>query len=242
VPTGWTKDAQVAAGNEDSSSLNTIKLTATPPPKLFVQPVHPLFSRKACVPADCLPAGKGRRLQQLKPWSISASAQDSLDHDLDQAADQEADEDADQELHLESGQELHQEDSQEADQAADKVQGVAQVQRAEQGGVNRGGLNPFFWNLPYNPFGRRDTKPSSGSSAAPAAAPALSSSSSSSSSPAAPSSSSSSSSDTENQEAGRGALEPAKQKLTDASGSGSSGLKDSIAAGVTEGGLPKTGQ
>ncbi|WIA17530.1 hypothetical protein OEZ85_014361 [Tetradesmus obliquus] len=45
VPEGWTKAAQVAAGNEDSSSLNTISLTAKPTPKLYVQPEHPLFKR-----------------------------------------------------------------------------------------------------------------------------------------------------------------------------------------------------
>jgi hypothetical protein len=72
VPEGWTKAAQVAAGNEDSSSLNTVSLTAQPTPKLYVQPVHPLFKRGACVPADCL--GKsGRRLAQYDSSSDSSS-------------------------------------------------------------------------------------------------------------------------------------------------------------------------
>jgi hypothetical protein len=78
VPEGWTKAAQVAAGNEDSSSLNTVTLTAKPTPKLFVQPVHPLFSRRACVPSDCL--GKsGRRLAEFTSSdSSSSSSSDSL--------------------------------------------------------------------------------------------------------------------------------------------------------------------
>lgn len=73
VPEGWTKAAQVAAGNEDSSSLNTISLTAKPTPKLYVQPEHPLFKRGSCVPADCL--GKsGRRLAQFESSSSSDSS------------------------------------------------------------------------------------------------------------------------------------------------------------------------
>jgi hypothetical protein len=77
VPEGWTRAAQVAAGNEDTSSLNTISLTAKPAPKLYVQPVHPLFSRGACVPSDCL--GKsGRRLAGYDSSSSSSSSSRSL--------------------------------------------------------------------------------------------------------------------------------------------------------------------
>jgi hypothetical protein len=133
-----------------------------------------------------------------------------MDADIDQAAEPEDEEEVEQEVHQET-------------------KPVAELQRAEQGSVNRGFS---LWDLA---FGRRNDKPSSGSSAAPAPAPAAA---------PAPSSSSGSgsSSDSEHQEAGRGALEPAKQRLTDASGSGSSGLKDSIAAGGAEAGLPKTGE
>ena len=70
------KAAQVAAGNEDSSSLNTITLTAKPTPKLFVQPVHPLFSKRACVPSDCL--GKsGRRLAGFSSSSSDTGSSSS---------------------------------------------------------------------------------------------------------------------------------------------------------------------
>jgi hypothetical protein len=90
VPEGWTKAAQVAAGNEDSSSLNTVTLTAKPTPKLFVQPVHPLFSRGACVPSDCL--GKsGRRLAEVTSssdslqdfgWQLSSGSSSSPEEEL----------------------------------------------------------------------------------------------------------------------------------------------------------------
>jgi hypothetical protein len=81
VPEGWTKAAQVAAGNEDSSSLNTVTLTAKPTPKLFVQPVHPLFSTRACVPSDCL--GKsGRRLAEFASSSDSSSSNSLQDFGL----------------------------------------------------------------------------------------------------------------------------------------------------------------
>lgn len=191
MPAGWTKDAQVAAGNEDSSSLNTIKLAASPAPKLFVQPVHPLFSRKACVPSDCLPAAKGRRLQGLGSQSRIGPLRVTQD---------------------------------EQDQP-DAV--VAELQRwdasAEQGGLSRG-LNPFFWNLPYNPFGRKaENKASSGGST-----PAPNSSSGQSTTPApataAPEPSSSSS----------GSTEPHAEvstPITGESGSGTPSLKDSIGGG-----------
>lgn len=213
-PTGWTREAQVAAGNEDTSSLNTIKLTASPAPKLFVQPVHPLFSRKACVPSDCLPASKGRRLQE--------AGRSSRIVPLRQAQNAEAAEDAKQ-----------------GEQPV-----VAELQRwdAEQGTISRG-LNNLLWNLPYNPFGRRQQKTadsaSSGSSApVPAAAPAPAANPSSSSAmpapaPApAPSSSSSEPAPAGELEAGAGAVAP----IISLSGSGSSGLKESIgsAGGWTE--------
>ena len=63
--------------NEESSSLNTISLTAKPTPKLYVQPEHPLFKRGSCVPADCL--GKsGRRLAQFDGSSGDSSSSRSL--------------------------------------------------------------------------------------------------------------------------------------------------------------------
>lgn len=239
VPSGWTREAQVAAGNEDTSSLNTVTLTATPAPKLFVQPVHPLFSRKACVPADCLPAAKGRRLQgdygrsRITPLTLS-------------------DDDEDPQPYV-----------------------VAETQRLDSESAVVGRFNPFFWNLPYNPFGRRGDSnkgSTSSSSSNGAASTSTSSPPSSSDAPAAanseatspgsstdstnagasnstnnaapspspsPSSNSSSSSPPSSPEmleqgVDTGSLASSSSRpkqIAAADGSGSSGIKDSIAAG-----------
>lgn len=207
MPAGWTRDAQVAAGNEDTGSLNTIKLSATPPPKLFVQPVHPLFSRKACVPADCLQAAKGRRrLSAIEPTSEPARFAPVV--------------------RIASALALPPLPAYE-EEAAAPADTVSELKRwdAEAGGLSRG-LNPFFWNMPYNPFGNKKasdaaTAGSSGSAAAPASG----------------ATSSSSSTDSEQQqqqhaEAGTDTGDRVLSRdITDAgSGSGSSSLKDSIAS------------
>lgn len=242
VPTGWTREAQVAAGNEDSSSLNTIKLTPSPAPKLFVQPVHPFFSRKACVPSDCLPAGKGRHLLATGRNSRIAP----LRQQPQQQAEEEEQEDAVAPVDA-AELELLQENA-----AAGEAPVVAELQRmdADSNGLSRG-LNNLLWNLPYNPFGRRrgSSSSSSGSNSGSnsPAAPAPSSSTSSSStaapsdaaSPAAPPTTTSSSSDNgskdaaaapaagEDLEAGTGALAP----IIGRGGSGSNSLKESISGG-----------
>lgn len=234
VPSGWTREAQVAAGNEDTSSLNTVTLTASPPPKLFVQPVHPLFSRKACVPADCLPSTKGRRLQgdygrsRITPLTMS-------------------DEDEDPQPHV-----------------------VAETQRLDSESAVVGRFNPFFWNLAYNPFGRRGDS-NKGSSGAGSTSTSTSSPPSSSGTPAANNEMPSSGPSTDSTNAGASSStnnatpspspspssnstsssppsSPEKleqgvdtdslassssrpKQIAAADGSGSSGIKDSIAAG-----------
>jgi hypothetical protein len=55
VPAAWTREAQIKAGNEDTGTLNIITLAPKPTPRLYVQPQHPLFSTRACVPDGCLP-------------------------------------------------------------------------------------------------------------------------------------------------------------------------------------------
>jgi hypothetical protein len=245
VPTGWTREAQVAAGNEDTSSLNTIKLTPSPAPKLFVQPVHPFFSRKACVPSDCLPAGKGRHLLATGRNSRIAPLRQQSQQQQQQQQQAEEEEQEDAVAAVDAAElELLQENA-----AAGEAPVVAELQRmdADSNGLSRG-LNNLLWNLPYNPFGRRrgaSGSSSSGSSnnaaAAPAPAPTSSSSStgapSDAASPATPpttSSGGSSSKDAaaapaagEDLEAGTGALAP----IIGRGGSGSNSLKESIGGG-----------
>lgn len=207
VPAGWTRDAQVAAGNEDTASLNTIKLTASPPPKLFVQPVHPLFSRKACVPADCLPAAKGRRLQgnagdygkvRIQPVASDGSPEDANPHV------------------------------------------VTELQRADGAQWGLSNLNPFFWNLPYNPFGRKDKSSnkdaSSDAGSLPLGYSSLDEDDSSSSSSKLGSRSAGQESRQRRRETPEAvdtdsSSDQAAKQITDVGGSGSMGIKDSIAAG-----------